>query len=120
MRAMLGIAALLLTGCFLPAARAGEDSAPAPKVRPERPRVFIRQKAWDGPSVEKLREFMKSDEFKRMSAKLPDKIGSAVKYLAGDEAAGKAAVANLKSMDIHGDLGVLRKQIIKRITQLRE
>lgn len=80
----------------------GDD--PSPKVRQERPRLFIRQKAWDGPSVEKLREFMKLPEYQRMTRKLPDKIGNAVKHLGGDEAAGKAAVADLKNnMSIKGD-----------------
>jgi hypothetical protein len=81
----------------------GADAAPDPRVRQERPRVFIRAKAWDGPSVEKLREWMKLPEYQRMAAKLPDKIGYAVRYLNGDETAGRKAVENLKAMQIAGD-----------------
>jgi hypothetical protein len=99
---MLGIVVLLLTGCLLPAAWAGEDSTPAPKVRAERPRVFIRAKAWDGPSVEKLREFMKMPEYQSMARKL-GQLGNGVRYLAGDETAGERAVDNLKAMKIEGN-----------------
>ncbi|HOX07385.1 MAG TPA: hypothetical protein PK280_13365 [Planctomycetota bacterium] len=86
------------------AAPAGEAAGEAPKVRAERPRVFLREKAWEGPSVEKLREWMKTDEYKLRARKLPrTTMGKAVLYLSGDEAAGKAAVEEFKKFAISGD-----------------
>ncbi|MBA4388185.1 MAG: hypothetical protein C0404_09405 [Verrucomicrobia bacterium] len=45
---------------------------------------------------------MKLGEYQKMASKL-DKIGNGVRYLAGDEAAGKKAVENLKAMKIEGE-----------------
>lgn len=79
-----------------------DDSERIPTVHHERPRVFIRQKAWDGPSVEKLKEFMKLPEYQRKAKKLSNTIGNAVMYLVGEESAGKKAVADFKKMEIEG------------------
>jgi len=52
----------------------GEDSGALPKVREERPRLFVRAKAWDGPSVEKIKTWMDRPEYKhlRQLDTLPD------------------------------------------------
>ncbi|MHC4917469.1 MAG: hypothetical protein ACYTGB_18480, partial [Planctomycetota bacterium] len=92
----------LLVGCA--AGRAGEGGAPS--VRAERPRIWFRAKAWSGPSVEKLREWMKTDEYKLRARKLEREhagtIAQAVLYLSGDEAAGKRAVERFKKFTIKG------------------
>ncbi len=98
-------AGLLAAATAAAPASAGEDAGgETPQVREERPRVFLREKAWDGPSVEKLRERMKTDEYKLRAVKLPrTAIGNAVLYLAGDEAAGRKAVEAFKKFRISGD-----------------
>jgi hypothetical protein len=77
------------------------------KVREERPRIFLREKAWNGPSVEKLREWMKTDEYQLRAKKLErgqaGPIARAVLYVGtGDEAWGKKAVAEFKKFRISG------------------
>jgi hypothetical protein len=78
-----------------------------PTVRKERPRVFLREKAWNGPSVEKLRERMKTDEYQLRAKKLErDQAGAvarAILYLAtGTDEAAKRAVADFKKSKIDG------------------
>ena len=106
------IAALALVLAGLPAgvglAAAGEGAAEDPKVRAERPRIFWRAKAWDGPSIEKVKEWMKTDEYKLREPKLRrDNAGAiawAVLYMIeGDAAFGKKAVQRLKGFRIAGD-----------------
>ena len=77
---------------------------PVPTVREERPRVFLRAKAWDGPSVEKISKWMKRPEYQaRIDNLRRTDIGEAVYYLAtGDEAAGRKAVEGLKKMTLSG------------------
>jgi hypothetical protein len=79
-----------------------------PKVRDERPRIFWRAKSWDGPSIERVKAWMKTDEYKLREVKIRrDQAGPiswAVVYLAeGDAAFGKKAVEGLKSFKIAGD-----------------
>ncbi len=98
-----GACGLLVAGLACASALAGVAERP-PTVRAERPRVFIREKVWDGPSVEKLREWVKREEYQRMLRKLPDKIGRGVYWLAtGDDAAGRKAVEQFGAMKISGD-----------------
>ena len=40
------------------------EPATQPHVRPDRPRLFLRAKAWDGPSVEKIKQWMDRPEYK--------------------------------------------------------
>lgn len=77
---------------------------PTVAVLDERPRLFLRAKTWDGPSVEQLKGWMGRDEYKRRVAKLKDRSpGMAILWMAaGDEAAGKEAVARLKKNGISG------------------
>ena len=76
-----------------------------PKVCPDRPRLFLRAKAWDGPSVEKIKTWLDRDEYKLVLKKLaspnnPQTINFALLYLLkGDEAAGKAAIERLKGYE---------------------
>ena len=76
--------------------------AAEPKVRPERPRVFLRAKSWDGPSIEQIKTWLDRDEYKLVLKKFaspgnPQTINFALMYLLkGDEAAGKAAIERLK------------------------
>jgi hypothetical protein len=98
---MLCVSLLAVTG----AARAADGKAPT--VRKERPRIWFRAKAWQGPSVEKLRERMKTAEYKLRAVKLERKhagtIARAVLYMgSGDGAAGKKAVAEFKKFRISG------------------
>jgi len=81
-------------------AAAGEAAGPVPKVREERPRLVLRAKAWDGPSVEKLKAWFAQPEYQAIQAKLLGEHKSgALRYLVlGDEAAGKKAVAWLKKL----------------------
>lgn len=102
MQAMFIMIVLILTSGLQPIVRAAEDATPTPKVRRDRPRIFIRAKAWDGPSVEKLHESMKLPEYQKLVLKL-DRLGNGLRYLIGDEAAGKKAVENLKAMKIEGE-----------------
>lgn len=77
-------------------------SASEPKVRPERPRLFLRAGKWDGPSVEQIKSWVNREDYKLVLRKLaspsyPQAINFALLYmLTGDEAAGKSAVARLK------------------------
>jgi len=90
----------------LGSAFAAERGAPVPAVRPERPRIFLRAEAWDGPSLEKIRQWMKLPEYQKRAKKLtkfPRLMNHAANYLiTGDEEAGKKAVAGLKKFKITG------------------
>jgi len=46
------------------------DEVNVPRIRAERPRVFLRAKAWDGPSVEKIKGWMDRPEYRARVAKL--------------------------------------------------
>ena len=53
-----------------------------PLVRTERPRIFLRNTAWDGPSVEKIAGWMdRSDYASRVSSLRTDNIGEALYYV---------------------------------------
>ncbi|HOX07384.1 MAG TPA: hypothetical protein PK280_13360 [Planctomycetota bacterium] len=86
------------------AAAAGEAD-PLPKVRLERPRIFLRGKAWDGPSVEKIKSWMDREEYKahwekvERSFKTEEKrnINLALLWLlAGNREAGKQCLDRYK------------------------
>jgi hypothetical protein len=95
----------ILQGLML-AAMAGvvqaQDRAPEglPQVRPERPRLVLRQKAWDGPSVAKIQEWMKRPDYQAIQSKLLGEHKSgALRYLVfNDEEAGKKCVVWLKGL----------------------
>jgi len=94
-----GVAAVVCGACSMALAADG-----VPEVRRERPRVFLRATAWNGPSIEKIRGWMNRPEYQQRAKKLPRKtIGNAVLFLmTGDEAAGQKAVAGLKGFTISG------------------
>jgi len=91
------ISALLFAASALLRAEAEEG---LPEVRPERPRLMWRMKAWDGPSIDKTRDWMERPEYKQQAADLSrSAIGQAMRYhLLKDEDAGKKAVAALKKL----------------------
>jgi hypothetical protein len=76
-------------------------SADLPKVRKGHPRIFVRQKAWDGPSVEKIKTWLDQPEYKVKMEKLEkfsktgnarnDKL-AALWLFRGDVEAGRAAL----------------------------
>jgi hypothetical protein len=84
------------------AAGAMAAEAAVPKVREERPRVFLRAKTWDGPSVEKIKSWMGRPEYECRIERLKDRgIGLALYWLVtGDEAAGKEAIERNKRVDL--------------------
>jgi len=71
-----------------------------PKVRDERPRVLLRAKAWDGPSVEQITTWMDRPEYKAQVGDLSGyPIGRALRYLLlDDKEAGAQAVEMLKKL----------------------
>jgi hypothetical protein len=74
--------------------------AAVPKVRAERPRLVLRDKAWDGPSVERLKGWLSRPEYQQVIGKLRnDRQSGALRYLAlGDQEAGNKCVAWLKGL----------------------
>jgi hypothetical protein len=48
--------------------------ADLPKVRKGHPRIFLRSKAWDGPSIEKIRSWRDRPEYKAKLAKVREKL----------------------------------------------
>ncbi len=95
MKTKAALAALALSVfCSVPAARAGA----LPKVRKERPRLFVRAKAWDGPSVEKIRGWVKRPEY-RYPLRIVRDCGNSIRYLIlNDNEAGRKAVAHLAGL----------------------
>jgi hypothetical protein len=84
-------------------AEAGEE--PLPKVRMERPRIFLRAKAWEGPSVEKIKSWMDRPEYTshwekvERSIKTDDKKNinlTLLWLLAGNREAGKMCLDRYK------------------------
>jgi hypothetical protein len=85
---------------------------PVPNVRKERPRIFLRAKAWDGPSIEKIKTWMDRPEYKARAKKMGP--GQYEKYegfnnrlailwmMKGDAAAGKRALDRFKKHRISG------------------
>ncbi|MCX7591781.1 MAG: hypothetical protein N2255_09150 [Kiritimatiellae bacterium] len=45
-----------------------------PAVRPEHPRIFLRAKSWDGPSVEKIKSWMNLPEYRAKTEKVRAKL----------------------------------------------
>ena len=88
----VGVATGLAMACV-----AGE---PAPKVRAERPRLFVRAKAWDGPSVEKIKGWMERPEYKQAMGQIST-CGNAIRYvILGDADSGRKAAATLKGLTV--------------------
>jgi len=84
---------LTLSGCLVAGWATGGDvsgGALGFKVRPERPRIWVRKDLWSGPSIPKLKKWFKLPEYqKRGIAKQ-----RMLQYLVnGDAAKGKEAVA---------------------------
>jgi hypothetical protein len=103
--------AVAVVAALLPSfARAAAPEVPA--VRKERPRIFLRTKAWDGPSVERIRPWMKRPEYQTRAKKLgPGKYAryegfasrlAVLWLLGGDEKAGKLALEQFKKSRISG------------------
>jgi hypothetical protein len=82
-------------------AQGGEQMANAlPSVRAERPRLFVRAKAWDGPSVEKIRGWMDRPEYKQAMGQIST-CGNSIRYLIlDDQTAGKQAAATLQALTV--------------------
>ena len=86
---------------------------PVPAVRKDRPRVFLRAKAWTGPSVERIKEWMKQPEYQTRAKKMGP--GKYEKYegfnnrlailwmMKGDEAAGRLALKRYQAHRISGN-----------------
>jgi len=67
--AIAATCASVITGGMLRAA-----DVPLPKVRTERPRIFLRREAWDGPSVERIKGWLDRPEYKARMAKLENRL----------------------------------------------
>ncbi|MFW6158739.1 MAG: hypothetical protein ACOC8E_05215 [Planctomycetota bacterium] len=102
---------LLCAVLVLPLAALAAEDPDVPTVREDRPRVFLRAKAWDGPSVEKIKTWMKRPEYKTRAKKLGEKYARYEGYnnrlavswmMSGDEAAGKRALQRFKKHRISG------------------
>jgi len=83
------------------AATAGA-AAQHPTVRRDRPRVLLRAKAWDGPSVEKIRSWLDRPEYKAQLGDLARSVvGKGLRYLLlDDQEAGKQAAAFLVNLKV--------------------
>ena len=109
MRRLTG--ALILIPAMASAVLAADVKTPT--VRTERPRIFLRAKAWDGPSVERISEWMRLPEYKTRAKKMGP--GQYARYegfnnrlailwmMNGDEAAGKMALERFKKHRISGN-----------------
>lgn len=95
-----GAAAMLAAALAVLAGAVAAQERALPQVREERPRLVLRQKAWDGPSVEKIREWMKRPDYQAIQDKLMGEHKSgALRYLLfGDEEAGRKCVVWLKGL----------------------
>jgi hypothetical protein len=73
-----------------------------PVVRDERPRMFARAKAWDGPSIEKIKAWVQRPEYaKNLGSLQGGEFVDAFRYqVLGDQEAGKRAVAYLKGLKV--------------------
>jgi len=93
----LGLALALILAVGLSATA----HAQAPKVRRTRPRLFFRAKAWGGPSVEKVRSWMKRPEYQAQANDLGKPlVGRGLRYLLLDDVdAGKQVVEALKKLE---------------------
>ena len=71
-----------------------------PKVRQERPRLFVRAKAWNGPSVERIKGWASRPEYKRPLGMIST-CGNSIRYLIlADKEAGRKVVAHLSSLKV--------------------
>jgi hypothetical protein len=104
--AFIGSAILLAgaSGVYGAQTTKATGEAGIPKVRDERPRIFLRAKAWDGPSVEKIKGWMDRPEYRARVAKLKDRaIGMVLlSLLTDDEEIDKAAMEKNKRFRISG------------------
>ncbi|MBL8025576.1 MAG: T9SS type A sorting domain-containing protein [Fibrobacteres bacterium] len=75
-----------------------------PSVRNERPRIFLRDTVWSGPSVNEISGWMnRSDYTSRIGSLRNDNVGEALYYvITKDSSAGAKSVANLKTLQITG------------------
>ncbi len=90
--------AVVLVILALCAGRASQAMGGVPVVRKERPRLFVRAKAWDGPSVEKIKEWVKRPEYRHPMG-MVKACRDPIRYqFLGDQEAGKKAVAGLKAL----------------------
>ena len=103
-RIALLLALVAICGVFSTTGPVRADDIPEVTVRPERPRIYLRPEAWDGPSVESIRQRMDTPEYRQRLGRLGRTTpGKALLWmLADDEEAGKAAVEEFKRMRIGG------------------
>jgi hypothetical protein len=107
---------------LLTSAALGNEEAAAPEVRPQRPRIFVRAAAWDGPSLKRIRGWMGSPEYRMRAQKMrdfPTLMGNAVLYLVQrDAAAGRKAVEGLKAFRIAGRSNTVRGDAAQKCAAL--
>ncbi len=94
----MGLTAAALVLCAPAGARAG-GKLPF-TVREERPRIWIRKDAWQGPSVPRMKEWFKSEEYRKRGVGGSKELQYAVN---GDEVAGAGAVEYLCTKKVSGD-----------------
>ncbi|MGQ9663590.1 MAG: hypothetical protein ACUVWX_14860, partial [Kiritimatiellia bacterium] len=85
--------------------------ADLPKVRSEHPRIFLREKAWDGPSVEKIKSWLDKPEYQakleKVRLKLSEEGPKNTKLLIlwmfeGDKDAGREVLGRFMSQRTSG------------------
>jgi hypothetical protein len=78
----------------------GRALAGTPKVRNERPRLFVRARAWDGPSVEKIKSWLDRPEYK-YALKTVSTCRNPLKFqLLDDAQAGQKAIDYLAGLKV--------------------
>jgi hypothetical protein len=99
------IGASVLATAVAAAAEERYEDFRAPTVRSDRPRVFLREKAWDGPALERVRTWMGRPEYQFWLGKLPSTtIGQVLLFkISGEAAQGVKAVEAFKRFQIGGD-----------------
>jgi hypothetical protein len=91
---------VLLSGTLLLASAAAGAGEALPNVRKERPRLFVRAKAWDGPSIERIRSWINRPEYKSPMGMISTCRNSIRYQVLGDAEAGKKVVAHLSGLKV--------------------
>jgi len=79
MRAMIGALCGCLAVCGAVAAAGAAEALPT--VRQDRPRLILRAKTWDGPSIEQIKGWMDRPECQAHHADLQGVAGDTLCYL---------------------------------------
>ena len=88
----------------LAAAQAGEPAPGRPAVRADRPRIFVRAAAWNGPSIEQIKGWLKRPEYQQRMEKFGRRpLGRAtLGLITSDQKLVAEAVAFVKTFRISG------------------